>query len=95
MGANSRARCSCFSATAAEPFATRACTLAEQALRTVPGLRGFVGVDLVLQNSVDDQAGSQDVVIELNPRMTMSYIGLRALCRQNLASLLFDINQFL
>ena len=31
-----------------------------------------------------------DRVIEINPRLTVSYIGLRALCRTNLAAAIVD-----
>ncbi|HEV3003063.1 MAG TPA: ATP-grasp domain-containing protein, partial [Pirellulales bacterium] len=44
---------------------------------------GYLGVDLVLGGPDD---GSDDVVIEINPRLTTSYIGLRAACRENLAA---------
>ncbi len=47
----------------------------------MPGLRGYVGVDLVLGDQAD---GSQDSVIEINPRLTTSYVGLRALAATNL-----------
>ena len=55
--------------------------LAIAACRVVPGLRGYVGVDLVMPN--DPKYGPQ--VIEINPRLTTSYLGYRALCRENLA----------
>jgi predicted ATP-grasp superfamily ATP-dependent carboligase len=49
----------------------------EAALRTcaaLPGLRGYVGVDLVLTKS-------EAVVIEVNPRLTTAYLGLREAIR--------------
>ena len=61
----------------------RAVRFGRRAVDAVPGLRGFVGVDLVLGEKDD---GSEDWVIEINPRLTTSYIGLRALCQDNLAS---------
>ena len=63
-------------------LATRAVGLAKRALVTVPGLRGYIGVDLVLGNAAD---GRDDWVIEINPRLTTSYVGLRALAQTNLA----------
>lgn len=63
-------------------LALRAQRLARRALRVVPDLRGYVGVDLVL-GVADD--GSGDCIIEINPRLTTSYIGLRELARGNLA----------
>ncbi len=65
----------------------RASRLALQAIspliRTgVSGLRGYVGVDLILGQAED---GSEDQAIEINPRLTTSYVGLRTLARFNLA----------
>jgi predicted ATP-grasp superfamily ATP-dependent carboligase len=60
----------------------RATELARRAIQQLPGLLGYVGVDLVLGKPSD---GSQDYVIEINPRLTTSYIGLRALTEGNLA----------
>ncbi len=45
-------------------------SLARQAVSLLPGLRGYVGVDMVVSDS-----GCQ--LIEVNPRLTTSYIGLR------------------
>lgn len=49
---------------------------------------GYFGVDLILGDAED---GSQDYVIEINPRLTTSYIGLRALSRTNLAQAMLDV----
>lgn len=46
--------------------------------RALPGLRGYFGVDLVLTRS-------EPVFIEVNPRLTTSYIGLRRAFSVNLA----------
>ncbi len=62
------------------PLAARAAALARRVCGDVAGLRGLVGVDVVLG---EDEA----VVIELNPRLTTSYLGLRAAFDQNLAGL--------
>jgi tyramine---L-glutamate ligase len=56
----------------------RAMELACSAVRLIPGLGGYVGVDLVLE---EDSAQ----LIEINPRLTTSYIGLRQVCAVNLA----------
>lgn len=64
------------------PLSERASRLARRAVETLPGPLGFVGVDLVL--APEDAA--HDVVIEINPRLTTSYVGLRAACRENLAA---------
>jgi tyramine---L-glutamate ligase len=58
--------------------------LARRAVESVPGLFGYVGVDLILGDAAD---GTGDVVVEINPRLTTSYIGLRQLTRTNLAEI--------
>lgn len=65
---------------------SRLLALAENAIFGVKGLRGFVGVDLLL----GDHGGSKDCVIEINPRLTVAYVGLRALSQNNLAAWLLD-----
>ena len=62
----------------------RALSLACKALDVVCGLAGYVGVDLILGDAAD---GSEDVVIEMNPRLTTSYIGLRCLTADNWAEI--------
>ncbi len=63
-------------------FAERAVKLARKAIDCVPGLLGYVGVDLILGEAAD---ASQDFAIEINPRMTTSYVGLRELADFNIA----------
>ncbi|VTT97563.1 atp-grasp family protein : Uncharacterized protein OS=Pirellula staleyi (strain ATCC 27377 / DSM 6068 / ICPB 4128) GN=Psta_3591 PE=4 SV=1: ATP-grasp_3 [Gemmataceae bacterium] len=62
-------------------LAERAAALARRAIDCVPGLVGYVGVDLVLGDAAD---GSRDFAIEINPRLTTSYVGLRELAVFNL-----------
>jgi predicted ATP-grasp superfamily ATP-dependent carboligase len=57
--------------------------LACAAVASIPGLRGYVGVDLILS---DDSA----CLIEVNPRLTTSYIGLRQVCEVNLAQSIWN-----
>ncbi|MEX2186912.1 MAG: ATP-grasp domain-containing protein [Pirellulales bacterium] len=66
----------------------RARALAERAVAAMPGLLGYVGVDLILGF---DPTGSDDVVVEINPRLTTSYVGLRRLAETNLAATLLDV----
>jgi len=60
----------------------RATALAEKALAAMPsGARGFIGFDLIL-----GEDASHDVVIEVNARLTTSYVGIRHMVAGNLAS---------
>lgn len=63
-------------------LSSRAVHISRQAIESLPSPLGYVGVDLVLG---DDPTGRDDVVIEINPRLTTSYVGLRAGTRDNLA----------
>jgi predicted ATP-grasp superfamily ATP-dependent carboligase len=65
------------------PLAARALEVAEAAVRQVPGLRGYVGVDLVL-------ADGEAWLMEINPRLTTSYIGLRRVVTCNLARAIWE-----
>ncbi len=51
-----------------------------------PGLRGYVGVDLIL-------TGGEAWVVEVNPRLTTSYLGLRRTLNVNPASLMLQAAQ--
>ncbi|HET8747317.1 MAG TPA: ATP-grasp domain-containing protein [Ramlibacter sp.] len=53
--------------------------LAARVASAIPGLRDYVGIDLVW----NEREGP--VVIEVNPRVTCAYVGLSALLRRNLA----------
>ena len=66
-------------ASLSHPQRAEACELARRAVALVPGLRGYVGVDLVL----GDQACW---LIEINPRPTTSYVGLRRVVDFNMAA---------
>lgn len=66
----------------------RATGLAMRALEAMPPAVGYVGVDIVLGAAGD---GSEDVVIEINPRCTTSYVGLRAATDANLAEVWYAI----
>ncbi len=69
-------------------LAARAVKLGRRAVACVPGLLGYVGVDLVLGDAPD---GSRDSAIEINPRLTTSYIGLRALADFNIADVMLRV----
>jgi predicted ATP-grasp superfamily ATP-dependent carboligase len=53
------------------PLAGKAVEIALRTCQALPGLRGYIGVDLVL-------TGSEAVVIEVNPRLTTAYLGVRS-----------------
>lgn len=65
----------------------RATALASRAIAELPPtVRGFVGLDLLIGDRP-----SEDCVIEVNPRLTTSYVGLRRMIHGNLAARLFDL----
>lgn len=65
------------------PLAGRAIERALAACSAIPGLRGYVGVDVVL-------TGADAVVLEVNPRLTTSYLGLRRALDANPAALALE-----
>ena len=65
------------------PLAERAVDAALRTCRALPGLRGYVGVDLVLTES-------DAVLIEVNPRLTTAYLGARMAIDGNIAALALD-----
>ena len=65
------------------PLAQRAAEAAIRACEALPGLRGYVGVDVVL-------AQSEPVVIEVNPRLTTAYLGVRSVVDENVAAMALD-----
>lgn len=72
-------------------LAGRAEALALRAIQSLPEPCGYIGVDLVLGERAGEIA--DDYVIEINPRLTTSYVGLRAACRGNLAEAMLRIAQ--
>jgi len=65
-------------------LAERAVRVAQSAVDAVPGLLGYVGVDVIL-----GEIG--DCVIEINSRLTTSYLGLRMLALDNLAEMMVRV----
>jgi hypothetical protein len=68
-----------------ENEASRAEMIARTAVNALPDLTGYIGVDVLLGNDCRDWA------IEINPRLTTSYLGLRALAEENLAEAMLRI----
>lgn len=58
--------------------------LAARIAAALPGLWGYVGVDFI-------ETADGPVVLEINPRLTASYAGLRAVLGANPASLVLDL----
>ncbi|MBS0205085.1 MAG: ATP-grasp domain-containing protein [Planctomycetes bacterium] len=56
-------------------------TLVRAACKAVPGLYGYVGIDLL----VPHRESLVPLIVEINPRLTTSYVGYRELCLDNLA----------
>jgi len=56
---------------ARDPRAPALDILARAAIQALPGLRGFVGIDLVWSRALD-----APVAIEINPRLTSAFVGL-------------------
>jgi tyramine---L-glutamate ligase len=57
------------------------------ACRAVPGLQGYVGIDLIIPDAAGNSgsASSSPIVVEINPRLSTSYLGYRELACCNLA----------
>lgn len=71
-----------------EDLRLRASSVGQQAIAALPDTQGYVGVDMILGAATD---GSEDYVVEVNPRYTVSYVGLRAATDDNLAALLMQL----
>lgn len=60
------------------PLKQEAFRVAEKLVEAISGLRGYVGVDLIL-------AREKPFVVDVNPRLTTSYVGLRRVAGFNVA----------
>lgn len=65
----------------------RTINIALQAVANIPGLQGYIGIDAVLGEE-------QDVAIEINPRLTTSYLWLRKLKHKNLLNEILKSSNF-
>lgn len=64
----------------------QATQLAQQIHHSIPGLWGFIGVDIILSNSTA-------TVVDINPRLTTSYVGLQQSLSINPMELLFSMSE--
>lgn len=67
----------------AHPLAEEALSLAARVPEALPGLAGYIGVDMVL-------SPCGPVVLEVNPRLTDSWVALTQASKSNLAAMLID-----
>ena len=65
------------------PLKLTALWAAKHLVESFDGLRGYVGVDLVLSNE-------KAYIMEVNPRLTTSYVGLRKVVNFNVAQAIVD-----
>lgn len=63
----------------------RAIALGEWAVRSIPGLNGYVGVDLILGDTAES-----DRVVEVNARPTVAWVGMRRLIEGSVAAAMLD-----
>jgi predicted ATP-grasp superfamily ATP-dependent carboligase len=62
--------------------------LVRRACDSIPGLNGYIGFDLILP----DAAPEQPLIVEINPRLTTSYLGYREHANENLATRMLPSN---
>ncbi|WP_297979223.1 ATP-grasp domain-containing protein [uncultured Methanobrevibacter sp.] len=67
------------------PFKNQAFELAKKACEFIPGLKGFIGVDLIITEE------GEVYLIEINSRFTTSYVGLQKIADFNIASSIIDL----
>ena len=67
-----------------EALRRRAVALAERALHVLPSAVGIVGFDMVIDPDLPEE---NDRIVDINPRLTSSYVGLRRMYATNLADL--------
>lgn len=65
------------------PMKARAQSAAEHLVEALPGLKGYIGVDVIL-------ADNAVYIVDVNPRLTTSYVGLNAACDINIAQALIE-----
>ena len=59
--------------------------ISKRAVESIEGLKGYVGVDLLL-----DESNDEIYILEINPRLTTSYVALRRVLDFNLGNAIID-----
>lgn len=67
------------------PLYEEAMTVAKKAVESIEGLKGYVGVDLIISDKIH--------VVEINSRLTTPYVALRRLIDSNLGQLIFNASE--
>lgn len=67
------------------PLSEEAQELSKKAVQAIGGLKGYVGVDLLL-----DEEEGEIHILEINPRLTTSFVALRKLTKFNLTNAIID-----
>ena len=65
------------------PLKKQTFAICKQLIRHFKGLRGYLGIDLILTKDTP-------MVLEINPRLTTSYLGIRQVLDYNIGQLLID-----
>lgn len=68
-------------------IADRATALASRTLAVIPPTRGYIGIDMV----ISDSGPNEDCVLEINPRLTMSYLKLMQIVGGGLAIKMLEV----
>ncbi len=56
-------------------------TLSKKIIKAIPGLRGYIGIDVLVTNE-------QILLVEINPRLTTSYVGIKSALGFNPAAMM-------
>lgn len=67
----------------------RISNLVQNVVKVIPGLTGYVGFDILLP----DSSPEKPLLVEINPRLTTSYLGFRAMAEDNLAERILFSNE--
>jgi hypothetical protein len=70
-------------------YKDEAVEIATKAVESVEGLRGFVGVDLII--NADEQDIYSVYLLEINSRFTTPYVGLKQIANINIGKTIVDL----